>query len=278
MKKAHSLMAALAVSLVSATVFAGPKFEELERAIPADVVEADPIYTALVGALGGDAEAIKLVQAECGLATTGALATQTQRCLKNHAAAVSAARKHAAADRLAIEADLGGCNTARGECDVALADMTAERDEALARAGSGGGGEDYGELVGICAKVDLTQFVGTCDPVSQNARCVPDDGAPLGFTVSCVPKRVHGEVASLTIRPDGSADAQFNVTPQKGTLAPAALPWQVPPQPFPEAEGTCDGFGGVLLCYALPVAVVVVGGLLIADAASSDFNLVTIRR
>jgi|GEM_PF-5901182 len=276
--KAIGLAAVLAVAMLApAAASAGPKFSELEQAVPSELVEADAIYQKMVEALGGDADAIKQVQDECGLGKTGDLGPRAKRCVRAHAETIASARKHAAEDRQALEDKLAQCGDNGDACSANLKRVSDERDAALAKAKSGDG--EFGELEGICAKVNLSQYVGMCDPVAQNVRCVTDAKTPYSFTLTCVPKRVSVEVAKLVILPGGKlADAEFDPKPQKGTLTPSELPWQTAPQPMPKAKGTCSGFGGVMLCYVLPTAVTVAAGLLVADGLSDNFNLVTVRR
>lgn len=269
---------------VPATAFAGPKFEELERTVAADVTDADAINAALLQALGTDRESVRAVQRECfgDAATrliTGVNGTSTQACIKDHAEAMARARAHAAEDRARIEAELGTCKTdgtdcatARDTAVAAAAAAVAEREALQARLASGG--DLYGDST-VDPFADASAFGRANCPSGFQARWVATDDGKSG-TLTCS-EPVWKFTAGLgALDPSGTAmTTPVEVGFPKGRYAPAPIPI---PQPLPEPKGTCDGAGGVLLCYVAPVAVAVIGGLLIADAASEDFNLISVRR
>lgn len=289
MQKAKSLtMAAVFTAALSApaVAIAGPKFEELERAVPAELKDAAAIYDALLKALGTDGEAVKALQRECfgtrnptlikGAVVKGG---STEACIKDHAEAMARARAHAAADRAAIEAQLGTCTAGAGDCvkardaaAAAAAAAAAERDALKARLASGG--DLYGDS-DLAPFADASAFGRQNCPPGFQARWVASDDGKSG-TLTCS-EPVWKFTAGLgALDPSGTAmTTPVDVGFPKGRYAPA--PILVPPPP-PEPKGTCDGTGGKLLCYVLPAAAVVIGGLLIVDAASDDFNLVTVRR
>lgn len=268
------LAAVMAVALAPAVATAGPKFAELEGAVPADVMDAAAINTALVAALGGDKTAIKAVQTECGLKganVNGVLGPNTQRCLTNHAEVMARARKHAADDRAAIEADLAKCSASGGDCakarDAALAAAAAaakERD-ALAAKAAASGDED-----GPPGPVDMTLFAGQNCPPGFQGRWLKNGQ----FT--CDKPRWGVSLERPTADPSGSAyGGVLKVAAPAGREGLGQFPAH-PPLPAP--PGTCDGAGGKLLCYVLPIAAAGLATLFIVDAASDDFNLVTVER
>ncbi len=281
-KKAKSLtMAAVMMAALSvpAIAIAGPKFEELERAVAADVKDADAINAALLKALGTDRAAVRALQTECfGSANarliSGVLGGATQACIRDHADAMARARAHAAEDRKAIEASLATCTAGSGDCvkarDAAAASAAAavaERDALRARLASGG--DLYGDSdVRPIAKAQAYANAH-CAPGSQ-PRWINDSTFVCTDPVFRV---VRGECA-LDVS-GGEMTCESSVEPPKGREG--VVPFRAPP-PLPEPKGTCDGAGGKLLCYVLPVTAAVIGGLLIADAASEDFNLVSVRR
>lgn len=267
------LAAVMAVALAPAVATAGPKFAELERTVAPDVMDAAAINTALVAALDAQGkDAVKAVQAECGVKQTGTYAGPlTQRCLTNHAETMARARKHAADDRAAIEADLAKCSASGGDCararDEALAAAAAaakERDALAARAAASGD-ED-----GPPGPVDMTLFAGQNCPPGFQGRWLKNGQ----FT--CDKPRWGVSLERPTADPSGSAyGGVLKVAAPAGREGLGQFPAH-PPLPAP--RGTCDGAGGALLCYVLPIAAATIGGLLIADAASDDFNLVNVRR
>lgn len=294
MRKRNSLtMAAVFTAALSApaVAIAGPKFEELERAVPAELKDAAAIYDALLKALGTDREAVRAVQRECfgDAATrliTGVNGPSTQACIKDHAEVMARARAHAAADRAAIEAQLGTCTVGAGDCvtarDAATAAATAataERDKLKAERDAldlrlRSGGDLYGDS-DLAPFADASAFGRANCPSGFQARWVATDDGKSG-TLTCS-EPVWKFTAGLgALDPSGTAlTTLVELGFPKGRYAPAPIPI---PQPLPEPKGTCDGAGGVLLCYVLPISAAVVGGLLVADAASEDFNLVNVRR
>ncbi|MBI4434451.1 hypothetical protein HY635_01355 [Candidatus Uhrbacteria bacterium] len=286
-KKARSLtMAAVFAALVSvpSIALAGPKFEELERAVAADVMDADAINAALLKALGTDRAAVRAVQTECfGTANpkliSGVLGGSTQSCIRDHADAMARARKHAADDRAAIDKELGTCKVGATDCatarDAAAAAaaaaaverdrLKAERDALAARVAAGGSDEDSPP-----GPLDMSAYVASHCPPGFQGRWLKNG------QFSCTEPRWTVAQGRPTADPSGTSfTGGLTVTAPPGREGLGQFP--VPPPP-PEPRATCDGAGGKLLCYVLPVAAAVVGGLLIADAASEDFNLVNVRR
>lgn len=294
-KRKSLTMAAVFTAALSApaVAIAGPKFEELERAVPAELKDADAIADALVKALGTDREAVRALQRECfGIKNptllSGALVRggSTEACIKDHAEAMARARAHAAADRAAIEASLGTCTKGAGDCatarDAAAAAATAaaaERDKLKAERDAldlrlRSGGELYGDS-DLAPFADASAFGRQNCPPGFQARWVASDDGKSG-TLTCSEPVWRFTAGLGALDPSGTAmTTPVEVGFPKGRYAPA--PILVPPPP-PEPKGTCDGAGGKLLCYVLPVTAAVIGGLLIADAASEDFNLISVRR
>ncbi|MDP3775085.1 MAG: hypothetical protein Q8Q85_12545, partial [Gemmatimonadales bacterium] len=269
-----TLAAVMAVALsVPAVAIAGPKFEELERAVAPNVMDAGAIEAALVAALGTDLAAIAAVQAECGIKPQKkvVLGENTRSCITRHAETMARARKHAADDRAAIEAQLGTCTAGAGDCatarDAALAAAqaaAAERDALKLRL-STSGDED-----GPPGPVDMTAFAErNCPPGFQGAWTASGQ-----FT--CNKPRWGVQLERPSADPSGAAYAGvLKVTAPAGREGLGQFPAA---PPLPEPKGTCDGAGGKLLCYVLPIAAGTLAVLFIADAASDDFNLVTVER
>lgn len=296
MQKAKSLtMAAVFTAALSApaVAIAGPKFEELERAVPAELKDAAAIYDALLKALGTDVEAVKALQRECfgnknPTLIKGALVKggSTDACIRDHADAMARARAHAAEDRAAIEADLGKCTAGAGDCvkardaaAAAAAAAAAERDKLKAERDAldlrlRSGGDLYGDS-DLAPFADASAFGRQNCPPGFQARWVATDDGKSG-TLTCS-EPVWKFTAGLgALDPSGTAmTTPVDVGFPKGRYAPA--PILVPPPP-PEPKGTCDGAGGKLLCYVLPAAAAVVAGLIVADVASDDFDLITVER
>ncbi|MDO8621965.1 MAG: hypothetical protein Q7R80_01930 [bacterium] len=273
MKNSRTMAAVMAVALsVPAIAIAGPKFEELERAVPAGLTDAAAINAALIEALGADVAAIAAVQAECGIKPLKKvyLGDNTKACITRHAETMARARKHAADDRAAIEAELGTCKAGSGDCvtardaaTAAAAAAVAERDALKLRLASG-------DAAATPGPVDLTAWV--------NRNCPPGfQGQWLsGGELECRPARVKPVLGRAVANASGTAAvASLTLEPPAGRegLAPILFP-----PPLPEPPGTCDGAGGALLCYVLPIAAGTLAVLFIADAASDDFNLVTVER
>lgn len=289
MQKAKSLtMAAVFTAALSApaVAIAGPKFEELERAVPAELKDAGAITDALVKALGTDREAVRALQRECfgtknPTLLSGALVRggSTEACIKDHAEAMARARAHAAADRAAIEASLGTCTAGAGDCvkarDAAAAErdkLKAERDALDLRLRSGG--DLYGDS-DLAPFADASAFGRQNCPPGFQARWVATDDGKSG-TLTCSEPVWKFKAGLGALDPSGTAmTTPVELGFPKGRYAPA--PILVPPPP-PEPKGTCDGAGGVLLCYVLPIAAGTVAVLLVADAASDDFDLITVER
>lgn len=255
-KRATGLaLAALAVALsVPATAFAGPKFEALEKGVPVNVTDARQILDAFLKQLGTDTAAIKAVQAECGLVQTGANETKTQACLREHAEIVARARQQAAA---------------------AVADL--ERELAVARRG----GARLARIDPL-RKPEFTPIADVSDFASRS--CPPGTQVrfftPHKFTCAdaVYDVRTEAECARAPVdtacRPGITA---LGVDYGRQDVVPIPPPVSFPE--IPEPPGTCDGVGGALLCYGLPIVGVVALGFYVGHVIQTgDFAPVTVQR
>lgn len=283
MKRTFTMMAAVvAATLAAPTAMAqgAPSartklVELLETRVTPSETDASRISTDLVTALSADVAAIKAVQRDdCkfGLPQqTGVFTDATKACVQRYADGVAASRRATVAEASAsgCEEELEGCSADREALKVRVAAL-----EASSGAAGGGGTGSPTPAGGLCATLDMSELQSHCVE-GQMARCENGASSPLGFHVECVDPQYDGLLTVARLNTEGTG-GEFDLTLQPPS-GYKELGGERKPVPLPP-PGTCDGAGGAFLCYIAAPAAIITAGLLVADYASDDFNLVEVRR